>query len=66
MSQLAVEYNAVNLGQGFPDFPMSDELTDLVNKAMKNGYNQDTHMNGLPLLRERIAAKLEKLNACAC
>jgi methionine aminotransferase len=61
MSQLAVEYNAVNLGQGFPDFQMSNELTDLVNKAMKNGYNQYTHMNGLPLLRERIAEKVQKL-----
>ncbi len=61
MSQLAVEYNAVNLGQGFPDFQMSDELTDLVNKAMKNGFNQYTHMNGLPLLRERLAEKVQKL-----
>jgi methionine transaminase len=61
MSQLAVEYNAVNLGQGFPDFQMSDELTDLVNKAMKSGHNQYTHMNGLPLLRERLAAKVQKL-----
>lgn len=61
MSQLAVEYNAVNLGQGFPDFQMSDELTDLVNKAMKSGYNQYTHMNGLPLLRQRLAEKVQKL-----
>ncbi len=61
MSQLAVEYNAVNLGQGFPDFPMSETLTDLVNQAMKNGNNQYTHMNGLPLLRKRLAEKIEKL-----
>ncbi len=31
MSQLAVEHNAVNLGQGFPDFMMSEELIALVN-----------------------------------
>jgi methionine aminotransferase len=61
MSQLAVEHNAVNLGQGFPDFPMSSELTDLVNKAMKSGFNQYTHMNGYPLLRERLTEKVEKL-----
>jgi methionine aminotransferase len=61
MSSLAVEYNAVNLGQGFPDFLMSDELTSLVNDAMKKGFNQYTHMNGLPLLRERLAEKAEKL-----
>jgi methionine transaminase len=61
MSQLAVEHNAVNLGQGFPDFQMSDELTSLVHKAMKDGFNQYTHMNGLPLLRERLAQKVQKL-----
>ncbi len=57
MSQLAVELGAVNLGQGFPDFPMSEELTGLVSKAMRDGYNQYTHMNGFPLLRERLAEK---------
>lgn len=61
MSSLAVEYNAVNLGQGFPDFMMSEELTALVNKAMTQGHNQYVHMNGLPLLRERIAEKCNKL-----
>jgi len=61
MSQLAVEHNAINLGQGFPDFPMSSELTDLVNKAMQDGHNQYVHMNGLPLLTQRISAKIEKL-----
>ena len=61
MSSLALEYNAVNLGQGFPDFLMSGELTSLVNDAMKKGFNQYTHMCGLPLLRERLAEKAEKL-----
>ncbi len=61
MSQLAAEHNAVNLGQGFPDFPMDNQLTELVDKAMKNGYNQYAHMNGWPLLRERIAEKCAKL-----
>jgi methionine aminotransferase len=61
MSQLALEQGAVNLGQGFPDFMMSDELTSLVSKAMKDGHNQYVHMNGLMLLREKLAAKAEKL-----
>ncbi len=61
MSQLAVEHNAVNLGQGFPDFPMSHELTSLVDEAMKSNYNQYTHMNGYPLLRERLCGKAKKL-----
>jgi len=61
MSQLSIQHNAVNLGQGFPDFLMSEELTELVNKAMKNGMNQYSHMNGLPLLRERLAEKILNL-----
>ena len=61
MSKLAAEYNAINLGQGFPDFPMNSELIELVNITMKNGYNQYAPMSGLQSLRERIAEKIEKL-----
>jgi methionine aminotransferase len=61
MSSLAVQHNAINLGQGFPDFIMSEDLINLVNKAMNEGNNQYVHMNGLPLLRERLAAKCLKL-----
>lgn len=61
MSQLANEAGAVNLGQGFPDFPMSAELTSLVNKAMQDGFNQYTHMNGYPPLVKALAAKANKL-----
>ena len=61
MSQLAAENKAVNLGQGFPDFAMSNELTSLVDMAMKNGFNQYVHMNGWPQLRERLAEKSARL-----
>jgi methionine aminotransferase len=61
MSQLAVDCNAINLGQGFPDFPMNAELSGLVSKAMHDDHNQYVHMNGLMLLRKRIAEKVEKL-----
>ena len=61
MSALANQYNAINLGQGFPDFPMSEELTELVNKAMKDGFNQYTHSNGYPVLRNNIAEKVNSL-----
>jgi methionine transaminase len=57
MSGLAAQYNAINLGQGYPDFQMSDELTDLVNKAMKDGYNQYVPMQGYMPLRETLAEK---------
>jgi methionine aminotransferase len=61
MSSLAITHNAVNLGQGFPDFPMNDSLIHLVNKAMKDGFNQYAHSSGVPALREAIATKIEKL-----
>jgi methionine aminotransferase len=61
MSQLAVEHGAVNLGQGFPDFPMDHALTDLVAKAMRDDFNQYSPMAGNVLLRERLAEKTEFL-----
>jgi methionine transaminase len=65
MSVLAAKHNAINLGQGFPDFMMSEELISLVNKAMQQGHNQYTHTCGLPLLRERIAEKADFLYGAA-
>ncbi|MCX6211992.1 MAG: methionine aminotransferase [Bacteroidetes bacterium] len=61
MSQLAVKHNAINLGQGFPDFPMSEALIDCVTTAMKAGGNQYAHTNGAPILRERLAEKINFL-----
>ena len=61
MSVLANEHKAINLGQGFPDYLMSEELIALVNKAMLAGNNQYVHMNGLVALREQLAEKIEGL-----
>lgn len=61
MSQWAATHQAVNLGQGFPDFAMSEELIQLVHQAMKMGMNQYTHMFGLQQLREQIADKAAQL-----
>lgn len=61
MSALATEHKAVNLGQGFPDYPMPEALTDLVNKAMKDGFNQYAPMPGWMPLRESIAEKIKFL-----
>lgn len=61
MSRLATEHNAINLGQGFPDFPMSRELTALVNDAMNRDFNQYSPMPGWMPLRESIAAKVADL-----
>ena len=61
MSVLAAKHQAINLGQGFPDFMMNEALISLVNAAMQQGHNQYAHMSGLPLLRERIAKKAVSL-----
>lgn len=61
MSGLASEYNAVNLGQGFPDYPMNEELMSLVNQAMHNGFNQYVPMQGYTPLQETIAEKIYHL-----
>jgi len=63
MSSLAAQYNAINLGQGFPDFPMNEELIALVNNAMQDNHNQYTHSNGYIPLRESIAEKIANLYA---
>jgi methionine transaminase len=65
MSVLAAEHDAINLGQGFPDFPMNEELVAKVSEAMKNGHNQYTHMNGYIPLRESIAEKAAGLYGIA-
>jgi methionine aminotransferase len=61
MSGLATQYNAVNLGQGFPDYSMSPELVSLVNDAMRADYNQYVPMQGYMPLREALAEKAELL-----
>ena len=57
MSQLAIEHQAVNLGQGFPDFPVPRRLVDELSRAMAEGKNQYAPANGIPALRQAIAAK---------
>jgi len=61
MSALAAETNAVNLGQGFPDFDCDPALVDAVTQAMKSGLNQYPPMAGVPALREAVAKKIHAL-----
>jgi methionine aminotransferase len=58
MSRRARELDALNLGQGFPDYDIDPRLTEAVAAAMSGGHNQYAPMEGLPALRERIAVKL--------
>lgn len=60
MSKLASEHNAINLSQGFPDFPVSEVLVDLIHKNMKAGHNQYAPMPGVLGLRKVIAEVVEK------
>jgi methionine aminotransferase len=61
MSMLAVQHQAVNLGQGFPDFACDPKLVDVVNEAMRAGFNQYPPMPGAAPLREAIAAKISTI-----
>ena len=61
MSGLADQYGAINLSQGFPNFDTPKELKRLVAHYMNKGMNQYAPMPGLPILRGRLADKIEKL-----
>jgi len=54
MTGLAIKHNAINLAQGFPDFPVDPRLIELVNKAMVDGYNQYARPIGAPDLHREI------------
>ncbi|WP_068806931.1 methionine aminotransferase [Thauera phenolivorans] len=57
MSALATEHGAINLSQGFPDYPCDPALLDALAEAARAGHNQYAPMAGLPALRQAIAAK---------
>ena len=61
MSALAIEHDAVNLGQGFPDFACDPALPSMVADAMRAGHNQYPAMAGVAPLREVVAAKVQAL-----
>ena len=60
MSKMAVEYNAINLSQGFPNFPVDERLTDIVARLAKENVHQYTPMSGYPPLLLKIVTLLEK------
>jgi len=57
MSQLAAQHQAVNLGQGFPDFETPEFLQEALARSMRAGRNQYAPSQGVQPLREQIAAK---------
>src|SRR5580704_17926245 len=60
VSRRARELNALNLGQGYPDYEIDPRLTELVTAAMRSGHTQYAPMEGLLSLREQIAARLRR------
>jgi methionine aminotransferase len=60
MSKMALEENAINLSQGFPDFSIDSAIIDMVHRYMKEGHNQYAPMPGIPALRNAIATILHE------
>jgi methionine aminotransferase len=58
MSRRATELGAVNVGQGFPDYPIDPRLAECVTEAVAAGFNQYAPMEGSRPLRAAIAAKI--------
>ena len=65
MSRLAADTGAINLSQGFPDFDCDPALIEAVARAMRDGHNQYAPMQGVPALRQAIAAKFRDLYGAA-
>ena len=61
MSALANETGAINLSQGFPNYPCDPILLDLVSKYLNKGMNQYAPMTGVPVLSQRLAEKIKSL-----
>jgi aspartate/methionine/tyrosine aminotransferase len=62
MTRLAMEHGAINLAQGFPDFPAPAELVEAASRAMADGYNQYAITWGSPRLRQALAEKVRWFN----
>lgn len=62
MSKMATDYDAINLSQGFPNFPSDPALNALVDQAMRDGHNQYAPMAGDFELRMEIAKKIKHLH----
>ena len=60
MTALANEHKAINLSQGFPDFDVEPDLIKSVNAHMLKGANQYAPMQGVPVLRDKIARKVRQ------
>ncbi len=60
MSKMAVSHNAINLSQGFPDFPIDPKLTEIVSRIAKGNFNQYMPTSGYPPLLQKIGNLISK------
>jgi aspartate/methionine/tyrosine aminotransferase len=60
MSRLAIQYNAVNLAQGFPDFPAPEIIKEAARVAITDDFNQYPMTWGIKPLRDAISVKYQK------
>lgn len=60
MSKMAADYNAINLSQGFPNFPIDERLQEILTKNVQENVHQYAPMAGLPVLQEQLAQLVEK------
>jgi len=66
MTRKAIRTGAVNLAQGFPDFPAPTELKEAAKRAIDEDYNQYAITHGSPNFRAAIAAKVHSYNKIEC
>jgi aspartate/methionine/tyrosine aminotransferase len=66
MTRRALRVGAVNLAQGFPDFPAPTELKEAAKRAIDEDYNQYAITHGSPNFRAAIAAKVRSYNKIEC
>lgn len=59
-SALAREHDAINLGQGFPNFDGPDFVREAAIEAIRAGHGQYAPMPGIPELDKAIAARFER------
>lgn len=60
MSSLAVEHNALNLSQGFPNFPVDERLLNIFKEQASLNVHQYSPMVGLTRLRQEISLKVKE------
>ena len=60
MSKMAAENNAINLSQGFPNFPVDPILTEILQKNATSNFHQYAPMQGNLMLLSEVSKLIKK------